>query len=924
MTTPVPAARLLPALILGASLLAACGGDSSEMLVNQARASLAAGDTRAAIIQLKNAIGKDEKNPEARFLLGTLQLQQGEFASAEKEFRRAREAGMAADRIDPLLAQAWLRQGEFQRVLDEIPQPAPGNPAAAALLAVRANAQLGLKQTDEARATLALAQAAAPDDPEVRLTEARLALVEGNTDAAMAAIEDALKADPKHRDVWLFKANLLRATGKAKDAVVAYQAVLQIDPQNLGTRLALADIAISENRLADARREADAVLKAAPNNLIGRYTLASIDFREKKTEAARDQLAAVLKAAPDYLPAVLLGGAIEYSLGNLQSAETSLNKVVKVAPRHPYALRLLAATQLRLGRPDDAARTISVLDPANSKDAGVHVIAAEIALARKEFPKASAHLEKAAQISPESAAIRTELGISRMAQGDERAMDDLLAASNLEDGSGRADTILILEQLKKRQFDTALASIAALEKKLPASPVPWNYRGAAYLGKKDFARARASFERALEIDPKFLPAAANLARLDLKDKQPDAAKARFERILKADPKQFQAMLALANLARMRRDEKDFLSWLDKAVAANPQALRPRLLLTRHWLAKGNNAKAVAAAREAVNIQPNNPEALDLLGTAQFAGKDLNNALGTYRKLTDLYPKQAKHRLKLAQVQNAMKQVDAARKTLREAIQLQPNLIEAQRMLGGLEIQAARYDEALKIAKQLQQHRPDDATGFVLEGDTALARQQYPAAIAAYERAHLLAPAPATLTRLHRALAGNGRHDEGEKRLTDWLAAHPTDHGIRLYLAGRLHARGKYQAAADHYLHLNQQVPGNVVVLNNLASALSESGDKRALSYAEQALKLKPDDPAVMDTLGWILVRQGQPGRGVKLLQQALSKMPDVAEIHYHLAMAYAETGDRARARQELKRLLDSGRAFPQEKQARVLLKQLGG
>jgi len=126
------------------------------------------------------------------------------------------------------------------------------------------------------------------------------------------------------------------------------------------------------------------------------------------------------------------------------------------------------------------------------------------------------------------------------------------------------------------------------------------------------------------------------------------------------------------------------------------------------------------------------------------------------------------------------------------------------------------------------------------------------------------------------------------------------------------------------LKLNQSNPGNLVILNNLAWALSEAKDPRAVGFAEQALKLKPDNPAVMDTLGWILVQQGQPERGLKLLQQALSKVPDAAEIHYHLAAAYAKTGDSTRARQELKRLLDSGRDFPQEEQAKGLLKQLGG
>jgi putative PEP-CTERM system TPR-repeat lipoprotein len=904
--------------------LAACGGESSQALVAKAEASLQAGDTKSAIIQLKTAIQKDEKNAEARFELGKLMLQQGEFDAAEKELLRAREAGMARDRVDPLLARAWIGLGAFQRVLDEIPQPQAGSPAAGAMLASRANAQIALKQTKEARQTLELAQAAAPNDVDVHLSEARLALAEGNADKAFAAIDAALKADPKHRDGWLFKADLLRTTGKTKEALAAYQSALQIDPQNLGARLALADIAIAENRLDDGRREVDAVLKIAPNNLLGHYTQALIDFRENKIESARDRLAVVLKSAPDFLPAVLLGGTIEYALGNLQSAETSLNKVAKAAPSHPQAIRLLAAVQLRLGRPDDAARTLRVLDPENASDAGVHVLAGEIALAKKEWAKATAHFEKAAQISPESAAIRTELGISRLAQGDQRAMADLQAASDLDPIAGRADAIIILTQIRNKQFDAALASIAALEKKIPDSPIPWNYRGAAYLGKKDLAKARESFERVLKIDPTFFAAAATLAQMDLQDNRPAAAKARFQTILKADPKHLQAMLALAELARLDKDEKNYLDWLEKAAAANPKAPQPSMLLSRYWLSKGNTAKATVAARAALSAQPDNPAALDLLGNAQFAGNELENALGTYRKLADLAPNQAEPRLKLAKVQIALKQPAEARNNLQEAIKLKPDLVEAQLMLGTLDIQAARYDDALKIARQIQQKNPGSIAGWVLQGDAALARKQYPAALSAYERAHKLAPSAATLIGQHQALSGAGRFDEGAKRLTDWLAAHPQDRRARLFLAERLALNGKYQAAADQYLTLNQQAPGNVVILNNLASALSELNDKRALGFAEQALKLKPDNPAIMDTAGWILVKEGQHAQGIKLLQQALSKLPDAAEIQWHLASAYATSGDRNRARSELERLLASGTAFRQEQEARDLLKQLQG
>jgi putative PEP-CTERM system TPR-repeat lipoprotein len=647
-----------------------------------------------------------------------------------------------------------------------------------------------------------------------------------------------------------------------------------------------------------------------------------IDFREKKTERARDRLASVLKAAPDYMPALLLGGSIEYTLGNLQTAETHLNKVVKVAPRHLYALRLLASSQLRLGRVDDAARTLAPALQAKLADPGLLVVAGEIALAKKEFSQATAYFEQASRLSPDSAEIRTELGISRLAQGDQRAMADLQAAADMEGSGSRADTLIILNQLKQEKFDAALASIAALEKKQGASPLTWNYRGAALLGKKDTAKARDSFGQALKLDPKFFPAAANLAQLDLKDNQPVAARQRFEAILRADPKHLNAMLALAELSLRNKDEKAYVSWLEKAAGANPQALQPRMALARYQLSKGDKNKALATAREAVNAQPDNPAALELLGNTQLALGDSTNALGSYRKLAERQPGQAAPLVKVATAQIVAKDLAGARKTLQDALRIQPDFLEAQLMLGGVEIQGSRLDEAQKLAKQVQQQKPNSPAGFILEGDTAFARKDYPAALAAFERAHKLEPSGALLVRQLHVLNATQRAEEGEKRLAAWLTTHPQDASTRAVLAESLIKRKQYAAAAEQYLLLNKSNPSNLLILNNLAWALSEMNDKRALSFAEQALKLSPDNAAVLDTYGWLQVRMGDAAKGLGTLKKAQSKAPDATEIQWHLAYALNANGDKARARQELKALLDRRVSFSAEAEARALYQQL--
>jgi len=913
---------LLSMLVLSASLLTACGGEDSAALVRDAKTKIAAGDYKTAMIQLKNAVAADEKNADARLELGRLYLSQLDLAGAEKEFRRAREAGLSAQIANPLIARALLGLREYQRLLDELPAPATANDDEdATLQALRATAYLGLNDKEAARKTLDKTAAAAPNNPEVKLAQARLAIADGQSEQARQTIDQALQAAPDHLDSLLFKGDLLRATGNLDAAAETYRAALKLSPKHTPSRLALAEIAIGQNRLADARREVETALKDTPNSLQGRYFLALIDFRENKIERARDHLAGVLKGAPEFLPALLLSGAIEYNLNNLQTAETQLNKVVAATPGNLYAARLLAATQLRLGRTDDASRTLAPALAA-SPDAGVLIVAGEIALARRDFAQATVYFERAAQRDPDSAAIRTELGISRLAQGDPGALAELQAAARMEGSSSRPDTVLIVNQLERKEFDAALASIDALEKKLGASSFIFNYRGAAYLGKQDKAKARDSFEQALKLNAAFFPAAANLAQLDLQDGKPAQARQHLESILKADPKNLNAMLSLADLSLRDKDEAGYAKWLEKAAAAHPEALQPRIVLARYLLAKGDKNKALAVAREAVNAQPDSPAALDLLGTTQLALGDTANALVTYRKLRERMPKSGAPLLKLATVQIVAKDREGARKSLAEALRIQPGFVDAQLMLGGLEIQNGRFDDANKIAKQIQTAEPNKPLGHILEGDAAYAAKNYAAALAAFEQAQTRQPSGAWLIRQLSVFNALQRPEDGEQRMLRWLQANPQDGSVRAALAENLLKRKQYKAAIDQYLTLNTHTPNNLLVLNNLAWALSEAGDERALGFAEQALKLKPDSAPAMDTLGWILVQRKQTERGIKLIQQALEKAPDSGDIQFHLAAAYAQAGDTQRARNELKRLLDSGAAFTQETEARALLQKL--
>lgn len=479
-----------------------------------------------------------------------------------------------------------------------------------------------------------------------------------------------------------------------------------------------------------------------------------------------------------------------------------------------------------------------------------------------------------------------------------------------------------ITHLQKKEFDEALEVAKKLIRENPGNPDGYNLQGGVYLGKKDYANARKSFERALELRPDSTQAMGNLAQLDLLQGNYAGAKKRYQVILAKDPKNIVAMLGMAQVEAKSDNEKQGLAWLEKAKSANPYALAPRVYLSTYYLRSRNFPKAISELTDAQPYLPDQPEILDLLGQAQAGSGQTAAALATYRKLVSVAPNSpvAHYRLAYALIRSG--DVSAATESLKKALQLEPDFPEAYYALAALDVQARRFDDGVRRARELQKLTPKSPAGFLIEGDVLFAQQRYTDAVAAYEKAWGLQQTAPTLLKLHATYMKAGNVTEAASRMQAWLKDHPDDIRALLYLAAESLREGRNKLAIEQYEAVLKKRPDSVIALNNLAHLYQQEKDPRAVSTAERAQKLAPDSAIVADTLGWILVEQGKTKRSVELLQKAAARAPEVPEIRYHLAVAFAKSGDKASARKELENLLRGDQKFAQREAAEQLLKQL--
>ena len=895
---------------------------STETLLQEAQRFHDKGDYRSAVIQLKNAAQNNPENADVRYRLGLAYNRIGDGASAEKELKKALELKPDHPNAAAELGGSLLRQGAFDRVLAEMKAPPAGSANLAAVLVLRAQAHAGLRQLKEAEADFNAALAARPGDSDALIGKARLKASTQDIEGALKLLDEALSKDPKNLDALTAKGDFLRFQGHVDEAIAAYSAAIDAHPQSLPPRLSRAAALLASAKNAEAQADINAAFKIQSKNLIGTYLQALLHFRNGKNEAARDALQDVLKVLPNHLPSLLLSGAVYGALGSKEQAETNLRKVLDNAPDNLLARRLLTTLLLRSKQPQ---RAIEIIEPAASRapdDPQILALAGESYMQIGDYEKATHYLERAATIDPKSTNIRTGLGLSRLAGGEAgAAIEDLEKAATMDAGQFKADILLAMSHINRREFDAALKALDGLEKKQPNNPLTYNFKGAAYVGKKDLASAKKNFERALELNPAYFPATANLASLDLQEKNPGAAKKRFETVLSKDKNNMQAMLALANLANATKQSQETLDWIQKARAAHPKAAQPSLALVRYYMQVGDAKQAVIAAQEAQNQSPDNPELLDLLGMAQLSAEQNNEAISTFEKLNKLNPESPLGYYRSAQAELAAKDMRAAEASLKKALALKPDFLDAQVALTGIKVEAKRFDEALTVAHAAMKSAPKSAAGHVLAGDIYMAQDNAGQAAAAYQSAFNLAGSGAILIKLHNAqnLAGKNVSDAV---IENHLKNNPQDLQVRIYLADLLMKKEQYLEAAKNYQVILEKDPKNLLALNNLAWTLQQIKDPRAMKYAEAAYELQPRNPAIEDTLAMLLLDAGKTARAVELLQSAASQAPDSPDISFHLAKAFHKAGERDKAKALVEKVLAMGKKFSEEAAARDLLSQL--
>lgn len=914
-------------VVASAAFAAGCDtGRAKDELLASAKDYLAKGDPSAGAIQLKNYLAEDPENPDARLLLGQALLDSGEATGAEIELRRARELGVPDDDVLPALARALLATQKPKALTDQFAAVELRDAQKQAeFKTLVASAYRMQNRLGEAENAVAEALQRAPEHEPARLMQANLSASRGRRERAMADVNAILLKSPGNIQALILRGHLLEAANDREGAIRDYRAALGLKDSTLSAHAALISLYLQAQDLDAAQAQWRALKVALPNNPQTQFFEAQIALARGDAARARDIAQNLLRGRSGDASLNLLAGTAELRLGSTARAEALLGKAVQSAPHATAPRLMLARAYLRSGQGARVADVLAPLIEGDAPSAEALGLAARAEVLGGDLRRAGAYFEKAARLKPSDGALRTASAVSRLFSGSEDAGLAELQTIAAEDRGTDADLALATARLQRGDVAGALRALDSMARKEPQSPMPPYLRGRIALTARDVNAARRNFEDALAKDPDFYPAIASLAGIDVGERKFGDAQARFDRLLAKDPKDVRARLALIELAKRRgADRATIARLLVEAVAANPESRGPRLLLVEHHMEGQDFRAALEAAQAGVTALPDDVDLTDRLGRAQLANGNAQQAVRTFETLTRLAPRSPTPWLRLADAQIAAKNVTAARAAVDRAVTLAPKAPAARRAAVAMAVQARQFDDARRHAKAVEMDHPDRSWGLLLLGEIELARGEWDAAAAAFQRAIAKSRDGEATRGLYTALARGGKDREAAQLAASWAADHPKDPSLWLLAGDLALAKQDWVAAERHFRSVVAIQPDHVRALNNIAWLLVKQGKPGAVAFAERAVGSSPSNPVILDTLATAYVHEKLTAKALEVQRKVVSMAPESVSFRINLAKILIAAGDKEGARTELRKLADRQPAFAGREDVVALLSSLGG
>jgi tetratricopeptide (TPR) repeat protein len=714
--------------------------------------------------------------------------------------------------------------------------------------------------------------------------------------------------------------------GKYSEAIIEYRKALQYDSRLGETRLKLGHAYLALNDYANAYREVMRAADVMPDNVVAQKEAGEMALRAGQFDVARQRALRMIKLQPKSVEGqILLGNALA-GLDDMAGAISQVEQAIDADPTRTLSYANLGRLEYSAGNAAAAEAAFKRAVTVSPKAVDAHVALANFYWATGKMGNAEAELKTAAALDPSSAIAQlAQAAFYLNARRYAEAENSLKAYVKLTDDVGAKLTLVDLYLTLNKVSDAKplLDQIVAR----PDGFIPATLRTASIeYGAGRPEEAHKLIAEALRRDPKNEDAHLVSARILLREKKFAAALTDAKAAVAANPRSV-AGVFLQGLAAERLGSNDeALAAYQEALRLNPKALPAQIALARVNLALANYPAAAGFATEAAKAQPQ-LAAPHLLAAKAFANQGrLDAAMAELRPLEKTAPSVDLF-VTLGRLYLAKRDFVLARQSFARAAAIDANSLEVLSGLVSADLNEKKGSDATARLNRRLAATPNDPNAHLLAAMTFAALDNRPAAEASFKRVIELDPANLdAYGGLARVYIADRRLDEARREFEQVAKRQPKPVAAKTMIGMIQELQNKPAEARTTYeqvLALDAEAP---IASNNLAVAYAEKGENLdvALRLAQAAKAKMPNRHEVDDTLGWVYYKKGLYSLAIGPLQQSAAAAPNNPMYAFHLGLAYAQNGDKDKARQTLRRALELKGDFQGADEARRVLKTLAG
>jgi putative PEP-CTERM system TPR-repeat lipoprotein len=623
-------------------------------------------------------------SPLASLMAARVAMASNDYAGAASGLRRLVNAAPQFVQARYLLGVALVAQGNLEQASQELTrvvEQAPENLEARQLLA---QVRMRLQDPDGALRVLVPAMETNADDSRLASLFDGARTQAGAGRQTVQTLEDAVKAAPESRGLRLQLASAyLQAAAPDKAAAVLRR--------------------VSSEGAVDPRRES---------------LLLQAIVQSEGAAAARAHVQSLVTAHGKEPVVTAIAAGFYARIGDFDKGRALLTDALARQPKQPELLFALARVEWSARRADAARSALQQLievDPANSV---AQLTLVELDLAQGNTLAATNRLEAMRQSNPQAVEPPLLLARLALARDDAKQADEFIAAA-LKAAPNRADVLNTagLLYLESGRFDQAVALFRDGTTTDAANPMLWLNLGRAQLGLNQRGPAREALQRALTLQPDWLPAVGALAFLEVQEGNGAAALSRIEALKQSRPKQAEVLALEGEVYSVLQRYREASRSLEAAAELRPSAaLAVKIYQVRM---AGKLPNPVESMQRWTREHPDNIGFRNMLADAYIKTGDPRQAIEQYQQILQRQPQHVPSLNNLAWLYHEIRD-QRALSTARQAHQLAPESVAITDTLGWILVESGQVAEGLPLLEQAAS-RPDSPAEIKYHYAAALAR-----------------------------------------------------------------------------------------------------------------------------------------------------------------------------------------------------------